>query len=64
MMCLLKLILFIILFKLIKKCEFSLDFFNESGKETNDVKYTQKETEDYVDLILIFQHKGKYRAEI
>ena len=50
-------------YKKVNKCEFSLDFFNESGKETNDVKYTQKETEDYVDLILIFKHKGKYRAE-
>ena len=51
-------------YKKAKKYEFTLDFYDENGKDTHDVKYTQKENEEYVDLILIFEHKGKYRAEV
>lgn len=53
-------------YKKAKKYEFTLDFYDESGNkiDDDDVKYTQKENEEYVDLILIFEHKGKYRAEV
>ena len=51
-------------YKKTKKYEFTLDFYDESGNKIDDVKYTQKENEEYVDLILIFEHKGKYRAEV
>ena len=53
-------------YKKAKKCEFSLNFYDRSGNEVNDndVNYTQKENENYVDLILIFKHRGKYKANV
>ena len=54
-------------YKKVKKCEFSASFYDENGnelKEDDGFKYTQKENEDYVDLILIFKHRGKFRGEI
>ena len=54
------------LYKKIDKVKFSISFYEAKNveKETYDAKYLKKEKKDYVDLIFIFKHKGKYLTNI
>ena len=52
------------LYKKVDKVAFSIHLDEENKKNTSDMKYLVKEKKDYVDLIYIFKHKGKYSTSI
>ena len=51
-------------YKKVEKVEFLNSFYDENKKRTDDVKCLVKQKKDYVDLIFIFKHKGKYSTQI
>ena len=51
-------------YKKVEKVKFSINLFDLNHEETKDIKYLVKDKTDYVDLIFIFKHKGKYSTMI
>ena len=47
-----------------EKVAFLINLNDAEDNNTEDVKYLLKDQKDYVDLIFIFKHKGKYSANI
>ena len=51
-------------YKKVDKVAFSISMDSEKKRDTKDMKYLVKDKKDYVDLIYIFKHKGKYSTRI
>ena len=51
-------------YKKVDKVSMLIKIYDENEEKTDEVKYYVKEKKDYVDLIYIFKHKGKYSTKI